>query len=116
MIFPRGIIITESTDKCKKNRAILNFKTPAAIPSLCFSCKEEGMVDVFNKKLIKRLGDLKILDLDADLETVKKIFMDMCEEVVDEDKIDDHKVSGANDLVEYIQTKKPGDCLKIGKS
>lgn len=85
-------------DKCKKNRAILNFKTPAAIPSLCFSCKEEGMVDVFNKKLIKRLGDLKILDLDADLETVKKIFMDMCEEVVDEDKIDDHKV---NHQLEY---------------
>ena len=28
-------------------------------------------------------------------------------------KIDDHKVSGANDLVEYIQTKKPGDCLDI---
>ena len=97
-------------DKCKKNRAILNVKTPSAIPSLCFSCKEEGMVDVFNKKLIKRLGDLKILDLDADLETVKKIFMDMCEEVVDEDKIDDHKVNNQLEyqiVCEYINRSLP---------
>jgi len=28
-------------------------------------------------------------------------------------KIDDHKVAGANDLVEYIQTKKPGDCVAL---
>jgi len=66
-------------------------------PQYCYSCKEEGMVDIVNKKLQKRLLDLKLLDPDANLPIVKEIFKDF---VIDknDDKVDDHRI---NNQLEY---------------
>jgi DNA polymerase elongation subunit (family B) len=83
-------------NKCKDKKAVLNFKTPLAAPLYCYRCKEDGMVDVWNKKLIKRLSELKIYDEDADLEMVKIIFKDFIEK--NEEEIDDHKI---NNQLEY---------------
>jgi DNA polymerase elongation subunit (family B) len=67
---------------CNKNKPYLvkssksrNFKNKEEIyPLYCYNCKEEDMVDIVNKKLQKRLEDLKLFDKDANLETVLKIF------------------------------------------
>jgi DNA polymerase elongation subunit (family B) len=83
-------------DKCKVKKAILNFKTPSAIPLYCYKCKEDGMIDVWNKKLIKRLYELKILDEDADLEMVKIIFNDIIAK--NDEEIDEHRI---NNQLEY---------------
>ena len=66
------------------------------------------MIDVYNKKLIKRLSDLKILDLDADLEMVKKIFMDII--LKNDEEVDDHKVNNQLEyqiVCEYINRSLP---------
>jgi len=60
-------------------------------PLYCYSCREEGMVDVVNKKLQKRLFDLKLLDPDANLPIIKTIFKDFIIEK-NEDKIEDHRI------------------------
>jgi hypothetical protein len=95
-------------EKCNKNRAILNIKHPSSVPIRCYSCREDGMIDVYNKKLIKRLNDLKILDLDADLEMVKKIFTDII--LKNDEEVDDHKVNNQLEyqiVCEYINRSLP---------
>lgn len=69
---------------CNKNKPYLvklsksrNSKNKEEIyPLYCYNCKEEDMIDIVNKKLQKRLEDLKLFDKDANLETVLKIFND----------------------------------------
>ena len=66
-------------------------------PKYCYSCREEGMVDIVNKKLQKRLLDLKLLDPDANLPIIKTIFKDLIIEK-NEEKISDHRI---NNQLEY---------------
>lgn len=69
---------------CNKNLPYLvkisksrNLKNKDIIyPLYCYNCKEDDMIDIVNKKLQKRLEDLKLFDRDANLEVVLKIFND----------------------------------------
>lgn len=77
---------------CKVTRLLKNKE-----PQYCYSCKEDGMVDIVNKKLQKRLFDLKLLDPDANLPIVKTIFKDL---IIDknEENLEDHRI---NNQLEY---------------
>jgi DNA polymerase elongation subunit (family B) len=77
---------------CKVSRILKNKQ-----PEYCYKCKEEGMIDIVNKKLQKRLLDLKLLDPDANLIIVKEIFKDLIVEK-NEEKIEDHRI---NNQLEY---------------
>jgi DNA polymerase elongation subunit (family B) len=77
---------------CKVSRTEKNKE-----PQYCYKCREEGMVDIVNKKLQKRLFDLKLLDPDADLPIVKNIFKDLIIEK-NEEKLEDHRI---NNQLEY---------------
>ncbi len=78
-------------EKCNKNKAVFSYKTPKAIPTHCFGCKDDEMVDVWNKKLMKRLSDLKILDLRADLQIVRMIFKDVI--LKNDEDLDNHRLN-----------------------
>lgn len=105
--------------KCKDNLAFLiknipQLRTRSKVekkepePLYCYKCKEDDMVDIVNKKLKKRLSDLKLLDLDADLNMIKRIFKDVVER--NEDEIQDHRIENQLEfqiVTEYINKSLP---------
>jgi DNA polymerase elongation subunit (family B) len=103
--------------KCENNLAFLikNIQRPRVRskidqePLYCYKCKgdDNDMIDIVHKKLQKRLSDLKLLDLDADLNMVKKIFKDVIER--NEEEIEDHRFE--NQLEFQIVTEYINKCL-----
>jgi DNA polymerase elongation subunit (family B) len=101
--------------KCKKEPAFLTnlYKTPRGRkkeeiePQYCYKCKDEDMEDIVHKKLKKRLMDLKLLDLDANLDLVKKIFKDFVEK--NDEELDYNRSN--NQLEYYIATEYINKCL-----
>jgi DNA polymerase elongation subunit (family B) len=103
--------------KCENNLAFLikNIPRPRVRskidqePLYCYKCKgdDNDMIDIVHKKLQKRLSDLKLLDLDADLNMVKKIFKDVIER--NEEEIEDHRFE--NQLEFQIVTEYINKCL-----
>ena len=66
-------------------------------PQYCYSCREDGMVDIVNKKLQKRLMDLKLFDPDCNLPIIRTIFKDLILEK-NEEEIENHRI---NNQLEY---------------
>ena len=91
--------------KCNKKKAVINKK--GLSPLYCYKCKEDDMIDVWNKKLIKRLDELKILDLEADLEIIKTIFKDMVDK--NDEELEDHQIN--NQLEYQIVSEYINKCL-----
>jgi DNA polymerase elongation subunit (family B) len=66
-------------------------------PQYCYSCRDDGMVDIVNKKLQKRLIDLKLFDPESNLPVIRTIFKDLILEK-NEEEIENHRI---NNQLEY---------------
>ena len=92
---------------CNVHKTLRGKKKEEIDPQYCYKCKDEDMEDIVHKKLKKRLMDLKLLDLDANLDIVKKIFKDFVEK--NEEELEDHR---SNNQLEYqIATEYINKCL-----